>query len=241
MSGRKPSKRRLDFLADHEGAAVLAGGQSLDHHAEHAPGQPGVCFVDINRIEQLSHLVRDGDEVVVGALVRHAEVAASPLILDHIPLVAKAMEQVAHPADSQSRHLLRQSRLCGSGCGDAAFAAALNARLILANRSERRTVAARDYFLGVYETARRQDELLIEVRFPIARPQEYFGFAELTRRHGDFASSARQSAHNARGADRALDIVVFAAVANLVVSKAATRDPSVASGPMSSWTRWRAA
>jgi carbon-monoxide dehydrogenase medium subunit len=213
----------LEFLADHEGAAVLAGGQSLITTLNMRLASPEY-LVDINRIECLSHLTQDGDEVVVGALVRHAEVAASRLILDHVPIVAKAMEHVAHPA-------IRNRGTC---CGSLAYADpaaemppcafALDARLVLANRSERRTVAARDFFMGVYETARRQDELLIEVRFPIARPQEYFGFAELTRRHGDFAlvgTAIRAQCQRRR--IQALDIVVFAAVPNLLVSKAATR------------------
>jgi carbon-monoxide dehydrogenase medium subunit len=212
----------LDFLADHEGSSVLAGGQSLIITLNMRLASPDYV-VDINRIESLSHLAQDGDEVVVGALVRHAEVAASRLILDHVPLVAKAMENVAHPA-------IRNRGTC---CGSLAYAdpaaemppcaVALNAKMVLASRSERRTITARDFFLGVYETARRQDELLVEVRFPIARPQEYFGFAEVTRRHGDFALvGAAIRAQCLRRRIQALDVVVFAAVANLVVSKAAT-------------------
>ena len=50
-----------------------------------------------------------------------------------------------------------------------------------------RTVAARKFFEGLYQTARRDDELITEIVFPASTANEVFGFSEFSRRHGDFA------------------------------------------------------
>ncbi len=60
-------------------------------------------------------------------------------------------------------------------------------RLFVESVRGRREIAARDYFKGLYDTARRPDELLIEARLPVMRPNTVSVFLELARRHGDFA------------------------------------------------------
>jgi carbon-monoxide dehydrogenase medium subunit len=64
---------------------------------------------------------------------------------------------------------------------------ALGATLVLQSATSRREVAAADYFQGLYETARRPDELLVEALIPVPRAFSVSVFSELAQRHGDFA------------------------------------------------------
>ena len=64
---------------------------------------------------------------------------------------------------------------------------ALEAEIVLAGPEGERRLPAEDYYQGLYETARRSEELLVQVRFPVQRAAQAVGFDELARRHGDFA------------------------------------------------------
>ena len=66
-------------------------------------------------------------------------------------------------------------------------AGALGATLVLRSAAGERTVAAEDFYQGLYETERRPDEVLAEARYPIARPGYHGAFQEFARRQGDFA------------------------------------------------------
>jgi aerobic carbon-monoxide dehydrogenase medium subunit len=202
-------------------AKVLAGGQSLMPSLNMRLAAPEL-LVDINRIEELRGIARRADFIRIGALVRHAEIIDSDLVRTHLPLVALAMRHVAHPA----------VRNRGTTCGSIANAdpaaempactVALDARLVLLSRRGRREIGARQFFRGLFDTERQDDELLAEVLFPIARPPEHFGFDELAVRHGDFAAvgvAARASIE--QGVIAALDLVVFASEPRPLLSRAA--------------------
>jgi carbon-monoxide dehydrogenase medium subunit len=66
-------------------------------------------------------------------------------------------------------------------------ARALDAEFVVRSASETRVIPAADWFEGYLSTARRPDELLTEVRFPVAAPGTGAVFQEVARRHGDFA------------------------------------------------------
>ena len=167
----------LALLADHAGEAqVLAGGQSLMPTLNMRLSSPGM-LVDINRIASLRGIADRGEAIRVGALVRHAEVAESSLMAARIPLIALAMPHVAHMA-----------ALADPSAEMPAVAVALDARIVLNKRGATRTVSARAFFQGLYQTARDDDEMITEILFPVARKNQIFGFAELSRRHGDFAT-----------------------------------------------------
>ncbi|HEY5831081.1 MAG TPA: FAD binding domain-containing protein, partial [Hyphomicrobiaceae bacterium] len=68
-----------------------------------------------------------------------------------------------------------------------ACALSLGATLVLHSAAGRREVAATDYFQGLYQTARRPDELLVEALIPVQQPASVSVFGELAQRHGDFA------------------------------------------------------
>ncbi|MBO0806547.1 MAG: FAD binding domain-containing protein, partial [Nocardiopsaceae bacterium] len=68
-----------------------------------------------------------------------------------------------------------------------AVACCLDASIAVAGPAGGRDVRARDFFLGSLTTALDPDEIVTAVRFPVAAAGESFGFAEIARRHGDFA------------------------------------------------------
>jgi carbon-monoxide dehydrogenase medium subunit len=202
-------------------AKILAGGQSLMPSLNMRLAAPEL-LVDINRIDALRGIERRGEFIRIGALVRHAEVIDSDLVKAHLPLVAQAMHYVAHPA------IRNRGTTCGSianadpAAEMPACAVALDAGLVLLSGRGRREIPAQAFFRGMFETERRDDELLAEVLFPVVRPSERFGFDEVAIRHGDFAAvgvAARASVEDQRMA--ALDLVVFASESRPLRSAAA--------------------
>lgn len=169
-----------------EGARVLAGGQSLLAGLGMRLAAPEL-MVDINAIPGLSGIELQGDQVVIGARTRHVEVLNSPIVAQHLPLIAEAITHVAHMA-------VRNRGTFGGSLAYADPAAELPActvaqggTVVLAGPRGRRELAAEDFFLGIMETALQPGELIVEIRLPVQRPDQRHVFAELSRRHGDFA------------------------------------------------------
>jgi len=177
----------LQLLDRHgEEARILAGGQSLMPTLNMRLSQPSL-LIDINQLDQLSGISLQDSRVRIGALCRHAEVARSPIVAEHLPLIAEAMPHVAHVAVRNRGNFGGSIALSDPAAEMPACALALNATLVLQSVEGRRAVAADDYFKGLYETARRPNELLIEALIPTRQPSSVTVFMELSRRHGDFA------------------------------------------------------
>ncbi|MBY0337448.1 MAG: FAD binding domain-containing protein, partial [Acetobacteraceae bacterium] len=177
----------LALLAAHgDDGRVLAGGQSLVPTMAFRMARPAV-LVDINRVAGLDHVAAEGAALRIGALARHARfetpVAAGPLGA----LLARVAHHIAHPP----------IRLRGTFCGSVAHAdpasewcattLALGGTMVLRSASGTREVAARDWFRGVFTTAIEPGEMLAEIRLPLLGPDWRCGFAEFSRRAGDFA------------------------------------------------------
>jgi aerobic carbon-monoxide dehydrogenase medium subunit len=176
------------LLGDNAGdAQVLAGGQSLMPTLNMRLSSPGM-LIDINRIGALAGIADRGVAIRIGALVRHADVLESDLLAERLPLLALAIPHVAHMAVRNRGTCCGSLALADPSAEMPAVAVALDASIVLQKRGATRTVAARDFFLGLYETVRNDDELIVEAMFPAAKPDEVFGFSELSRRHGDFAT-----------------------------------------------------
>ncbi|WP_412506342.1 FAD binding domain-containing protein [Roseovarius sp. SYSU LYC5161] len=177
----------LAALADNEDAIVLAGGQSLVA-ALNLRLQAPELVVDINHIPGLDRIEVTGDAVRIGALVRHAHLMAHTDALAALPLIGAALPHVAHPA------IRNRGTTCGSlAYGDPAgempaCAVAMGATFVLASNTGTREVPARDFYQGLYETAREPHEILIEARFPAAPKGTRAIFDELAVRRGDFAT-----------------------------------------------------
>jgi carbon-monoxide dehydrogenase medium subunit len=167
-------------------ARILAGGQSLMPTLNMRLSQPEV-LVDINRIDALKGVSFENGVVRIGALTRHAQVAESPVIAEHLPLIAAAMPHVAHVAVRNRGTFGGSVALADPAAEMPACALALGATLVVAGAKGRREIPADDFFLGLYETARQPDEILVEALIPAEAPGTVSTFQELARRHGDFA------------------------------------------------------
>ena len=177
----------LELLDEHgEDARILAGGQSLMPTLNMRLSQPEI-LVDINRLEELKGIKLDGDTIVIGALTRHVEVMNSEIVSKHLPLIAEAMPYVAHVAIRNRGTIGGSIALSDPAAEMPACALALGASLVVQSSEGKREIPAEEFFHGLYETARAENELLIEVRFPIQKEGNVSVFMELARRHGDFA------------------------------------------------------
>ncbi len=175
------------LLARHGAEAlVLAGGQSLLAGLNMRLSTPEL-LIDIAELTALDGIARDGDEIVIGALTRHTTVLNSPVIRQHVPLIADAIKHVGHVA-------IRNRGTFGGSLAQAdpaaelpACAVALGATVVLGSRDGQRRVPAEDFFTGLMQTDLRPGELILEARIPAQPADRRHGFAELSRRHGDFA------------------------------------------------------
>ncbi len=180
-------EQALSLLAEHgDDARILAGGQSLMPTLNMRLSQPAL-LIDINRIDALRGISLDGDHVRIGALARHAEVLGSSVVAEHLPLIAEAMPHVAHVAVRNRGTFGGSVALADPAAEMPACALALEAVLVVESVRGRREIAADDFFLGLYETARQPDEILVEARIPVRTPGTVSVFRELARRKGDFA------------------------------------------------------
>jgi carbon-monoxide dehydrogenase medium subunit len=177
----------LKLLDEHgEDGRILAGGQSLMPTLNMRLSQPDV-LIDINRLDDLKGISLDGDTVRIGALTRHVEVLKSDIVKEHLPLIAEAMPHVAHVAVRNRGTIGGSVALSDPAAEMPACILALGATLVLQSVNGTREVAADDYFKGLYETERRDNELLTEIRIPSQKSGRVSVFLELARRHGDFA------------------------------------------------------
>lgn len=177
----------LTLLGSHgEEARILAGGQSLMPTLNMRLSQPEI-LIDINRLDALKGISVDKGVVRIGALARHVEVAGSDVIAKHLPLIAEAMPHVAHVAVRNRGTFGGSVAMADPAAEMPACALALGATFVLQGTAGRREVAADDYFLGLYETARKPDELLVETLIPVEPAGSISVFLELAQRHGDFA------------------------------------------------------
>jgi carbon-monoxide dehydrogenase medium subunit len=155
------------LLAENDDARLLAGGHSLLPMMKLRLAAPSL-LIDIGGLDELRFVRRDGDAVVVGALTRHAEVAASDELAGPFAALAEAAAAIG---DVQVRN-------CGTIGGSLAHAdpaadyaaavLALDAEITARGPDGERTIAAADFFAGLLTTSLRPGELLTEIRLPAA-------------------------------------------------------------------------
>lgn len=176
----------IGLLAEHgDDAKVLAGGHSLLPMMKLRLATPEL-LIDIGGLDELAGIATDGDDLVIGATTRHADLAASGLARAEAPLLAYAASQVGDP---QIRHrgTIGGSLSHADPAADLPMAVvAVGGSLELQGPSGTRTVAADDFFLGYFETALAPDELVTAVRVP-RRPGVPWGYQKFVRRANDWA------------------------------------------------------
>jgi carbon-monoxide dehydrogenase medium subunit len=172
-------------LSADEDAKLIAGGHSLLPAMKLRVARPSL-LIDIGRIDGLSAIREDGDELVIGALARHHDVANSALLQRGCPIVAFAAAQIGDP---QVRHVgtIGGSVAHGDPAGDMpAVLLALEARFVATGAGgASRTIDATSFFTGLFETALAPTEVLTEIRVPKAT--DGWSFLKFNRRAQDWA------------------------------------------------------
>jgi len=153
------------------GGKALAGGQSLVAAMKLRLAQPGT-LVDLSGIADLSGIRKDGSALVIGAMTRHAEVASSSEVRNTIPALARLAEGIG---DRQVRNM----GTIGGSIANNDPAADWPAAVLACNatvRTNQRTIAADDFFKGMYETALNAEEIITAVAFPTPKRAAYAKF-----------------------------------------------------------------
>ena len=170
-------------------AKIIAGGQSLVPLLNFRLLRPSI-LVDINSIESLSFITETATNIRVGALTRHYQLETSLVIARHLPVLSCAMTHVAHLA-IRNRGTIGGSLAHGDPAAELPMMALLlDAELHIASVSSARTIAARDFFLGALTVDLGGGEIVTEIVLPKLPARTGWGFAEVARRHGDFALAA---------------------------------------------------
>lgn len=176
----------LAALQTHEGAKVLAGGQSLIPLMNFRLSRPGT-LVDISQLKELTTITVAEGMVRIGGLVRHQQLHEDSQIREVLPALSKAAGEVGHWA-------IRNRGTLGGSLSHADPAAelpaatvAMHATLVLQSADGAREVPAEEFFLGFLTTDLQENEIVTEVQIPIPAAGVRYGFAEFARRPGDFA------------------------------------------------------
>lgn len=188
-----PAVSLPDALAALAGAGgegkLLAGGQSLMPMANFRLLRPAL-LIDINRIPGLGAIGEVPGGVRIGALARHAAIETAPLLAATHPILPHAMGFVAHPT-IRNRGTIGGSLAHNDPAAEwPMLALLLDATLFLASARGGRAVAARDFPTGPLASVLAPEEMLTAVEIPTWPTGTGWGFAELARRHGDFALAA---------------------------------------------------
>lgn len=166
-------------------AKLLAGGHSLLPAMRLRVARPST-LIDIGRIEGLSAIREDGEELVIGPLARHHDVANSELLQRWCPIMAFAAAQIGDP---QVRHVgtIGGSVAHGDPAGDMpGVLLALDATFIATGAGgQTRTIGATSFFTGLFETALAPTDVLTEIRVPKAT--DGWSFLKFNRRAQDWA------------------------------------------------------
>jgi CO/xanthine dehydrogenase FAD-binding subunit len=170
-------------------AKIIAGGQSLVPLLNFRLLRPSI-LIDINRIESLAFISETATDIRVGALTRHYQLETSPVIARHLPVLSCAMTHVAHLA-IRNRGTIGGSLAHGDPAAELPMMALLlDAELHIGSVSAARITAARDFFLDALTVDLNAGEIVTEIALQKLPPQTGWGFAEVSRRRGDFALAA---------------------------------------------------
>jgi aerobic carbon-monoxide dehydrogenase medium subunit len=177
---QRPSSVRqaANLLAKSEDAKLLAGGQTLIPTMKQRLASPA-SLIDLSLIEGLSGIELRGRSIVIGAMTRHAEVADSPVVQENLPALAELAGEIGDP------HVRNMGTIGGSLANNdpnadyPAGALGLGATIV----TNKRRIAADEFFTGMFETALGADEIITKVMFPLPKKAAYVKFANPASRY----------------------------------------------------------
>ena len=164
-------RQAANLLAKHPEAKLLAGGHSLIPVMKLRLASPS-AIIDMNHVEGMSGVEVKGRSVVIGAMTRHFEVAASQTLKDVMPALAGVPGSIGDP------HVRHRGTIGGSIANNdpnADYPAAvlgLGATII----TNKRRILADDFFTGMFSTALEPEEIITKINFPVAKKSAYQKF-----------------------------------------------------------------
>ena len=178
------------LLVEHgDGGRLLAGGHSLVPMMKLRLANPA-HLIDLGAVNALRGIDEGGGAIRIGAMTTQAEVIASELLAEKIPILRETALQIADP----------QVRYCGTIGGNVAngdpgndmpaVMLALGADFVARGPSGERTIAARDYYRAAFTTALADDEVLTALRIPVPRAGHGWAYEKMKRKVGDYATAA---------------------------------------------------
>jgi carbon-monoxide dehydrogenase medium subunit len=174
------------------GARVIAGGHSLLPMMKLRLASPEY-LIDINDLRELAFIREDGDELVIGALTRHAELLDNERLATAFPMFRDAERVIADPV-VRNRGTIGGS-LCQADAAEdlSAVCVAARAHVVIRGADGERSVPMSEFHLGPWTTAVQAGEMLTEIRLPL---QTGAGSAhvKVERRAGDWAIAAASAA-----------------------------------------------
>ena len=171
---------------------VIAGGHSLLPMMKLRLARPE-WLIDINDLFELDFILRDGNQLRVGAMTRHATLLESAEIAGLFPIFADAERVIADPV-VRNRGTIGGSLCQGDPAEDLSTVCdVLRGEAVIQGPGGERILTMSEFHKGPYETAVGQNELLCEIRFPI-RPRSGSAYEKVERRVGDWAIVAAGAA-----------------------------------------------
>jgi len=164
-------RQAAGLLARNPDAKLLAGGHSLLPVMKQRLAQPS-ALVDLSLVEGMSGVELKGRSVVIGAMTRHADVARSDVLKEAFPALASVPDSIGDP---QVRNRGTIGGSIANNDPNADYPAAvlgLGATVI----TNKRRIAADDFFQGMFTTALEEGEIITKISFPIAKKAAYEKF-----------------------------------------------------------------
>ena len=178
----------VELLGKNEDAKLLAGGHSLLPAMKLRLARPAF-LVDVGRLDELSYVREEGGTIAIGALTRHKDVAASPVLREHCAIVSHTAGQVGDP---QVRHrgTIGGSLAHGDPASDLpSVMLAMHGELVARGPGGDRAIPAGEFFTGVWQTALAPNEMLVEIRVPKLGAAGW-SYTKMARRAQDWATVA---------------------------------------------------
>ncbi|HUM11332.1 MAG TPA: xanthine dehydrogenase family protein subunit M [Myxococcaceae bacterium] len=170
-------------------AKVLSGGQSLLPLLKLRLGQAG-HLIDIGRIPGLEYVREDGGMLRIGGRTRESVLERSELVRSKYPILVDTAKVIADP-------LVRNMATVGGnlahgdpGNDHPATMLALGALVVATGPKGERVISIDQFFLGLFRTALRSDEVLTEIRIPVPPARSGGAYVKLERKVGDYATAA---------------------------------------------------
>ena len=189
----KTLAKAADTLKKKKDAKLMAGGMTLIPTLKQRLAKPS-DVIDLGKIPELKGIKKEGNAIVVGAMTRHFDVANSDVVKQSIPGLAQLAGHIGDPA-------VRHRGTCGGSIANSDPAAdypssvlALNATII----TNKRKIAADDFFKGLFETALEPGEIITAVSFPIPERSAYMKFPNPASRYAIVGVFVAKTGNNVR-------------------------------------------